>query len=184
MAVPTWEQTQAAIQAWIVAGSGLAADRVRWSGQGGNIPTGVPWISITVLADQPTGSPWVDVEDATSPTAGAEIVHVARSQHAGTLSIQMFNAAAVGSSSGIAVLRRLRAAARLPTVRAALEAGGVGLGSFTAARNVPALQNATYFEPRGVIECRIHTVCEIRPDDGGEAGTYIETVEIEGAVDP
>jgi hypothetical protein len=178
MSVPTWETVQAAIQAWIVAGSGLAAARVRWADQGGAEPTDVPWISLSVIAEETRGRPWVDVE--TNPDAAplADVIHTVRSSNTGTLSIQVFNAAAQGTSSPLQILKRIRMAAKLPSVSDALSVGGVGLGSFTGARNVGKIANAVYFEPRGVLECRFHTAAEIQ-----ETGPMIETVEIDGEVE-
>lgn len=179
MSVPTWETVQAAIHAWIVAGSGLAAARVRWADQGGDEPTDVPWISLSVIAEETRGRPWADVE--TNPDAAplADVIHTVRSSNTGTLSIQVFNAVAQGSSSALQILKSVTLARALPSVHAALVAGGVGLGAFTAARNTGKIANAVYFEPRGVLECRFHTAAEIQ-----ETGPAIETVEIDGEVAP
>lgn len=178
MSVPTWEEVQAAIHAWIVAGSGIVAARVRWADQGGAIPTDVPWISLSVIAEETLGRPWSDV--TTNPDAAplADVIHTVRASNAGTLSIQVFNAAPHGTSSPLQILKRIRMAAKLPSVAEGLVTGGVGLGAFTGARNVGKIANAVYFEPRGVLECRFHTAAEIQ-----ETGPMIETVEIDGEVE-
>lgn len=179
MSVPTWGTVQAAIHAWIVSGSGLAADRVRWADQGGAIPTDVPWISLSVIAEDTLGRPWADVAENPDPAPLEDVIHTVRSSNVGTLSIQVFNAAAQGSSSALQILKRITLARALPSIHAALVAGGVGLGTFTAARNVGRVENAVYFEPRGVLECRFHTAAEIQ-----ETGPMIETAEIDGEVEP
>lgn len=183
MSAPTWEEVQSAIQHWIVAATGIAADRVRWAGQGGPAPTSASgaWVSINVLSEGPIGSPWIDVEDAANPVSLADVEFVARSQNRGTLSIQIFAGAVTGSSSGKALARRLEPALGWPSIEA-ITAGVVGLGAFETATDVPALINATVFEPRTLVQCAFHTVAEIRPTDG-ELGTYIEHVEIDGDLD-
>lgn len=186
MSAPTWEAVQAAIHAFVVAATGIAASRVRWADQGGDQPSssGGAWISLSVLAEGPVGRPWVDVEDAETPAPGAEIEHVARSMNAGTLSIQIYGASAQGNSSGLAILRKLRPALGLPSIRE-IVSGVVGFGAFELARNIPALINATYFEPRAVVTCRFFTAAELRATAAGtEVGTYIETVEVDGTVEP
>jgi hypothetical protein len=175
--VPTWETVQAAIQAWIVAGSGIPADRVRWADQGGTIPTDVLWISLSVIAEQTLGRPWADVTNNPTPAPLADVIHTVRSSNVGTLSIQVFNAAAQGSSSALQILKNVILARSLPSVHAALVAGGVGIGAFTSARNTGKVENAIYFEPRSVLECRFHTAAETQ-----ETGPAIETVETDGEV--
>ena len=177
---PTWAEVQAAIQAWIVAATGLATDRVRWSDQGGKQPsTPGLWISLAVIAES-SGQPWATVEDAAAPASGAEIVHVARAMNTGTLSIQAFGGAAAGNGAPLALLRGLRLALRLPSVQAA-HAGIVGFGSFDAATSVPGVRDQTYFEPRAAMACRFFTAAELRATAAGvETGTYIEHTEITG----
>lgn len=181
MSAPTYEEVQSAIQRFVVLATGIAADRVRWSDQGGKIPASPgPWVSLNILTEGPTGHPWIDVEDAESPAPGAEIDHIARSQNAGTLSIQVFGADAAGNGSALAILRKIRPARMFPSAREILD-GVVGFGAFEPARSVPTLTNSTFFEPRGILSCRIHTAAELRATAAGpELGTYIETVEIDG----
>lgn len=179
MSAPTFADVQAAIQRWIVAATGIATDRVRWANQGGAVPasSGGAWVSLNIIAEGAQGSPWIDIEDASDPEAGADVEFVARSQNAGTLSIQIFNAPAVGASCGLALARRLEPSLRFPTIET-IAAGVVGFGAFEPARDVPALINTTTWEPRTVIECRFFTAAEIRMTAPGELGTYIEHVEI------
>lgn len=186
MSAPTWAEVQAAIHAFVVAATGITASRVRWADQGGDQPasSGGAWISLSVLTEGPTGKPWLDVEDAAVPTPLADIDFVARSQNAGTLSIQIYGASPHGDTSGVAILRKLRPALVFPSIRAIVQ-GVVGFGAFEVVRNTPALINATYFEPRAIVSCRFHTAAEIRTTAAGpEVGTYVETVEIDGTVDP
>jgi hypothetical protein len=57
-----WTTIEDAIQAWIVAGSGLAADHVTWSGQTAPRPVG-EFISMTLTMLERRGRDWVDQAD-------------------------------------------------------------------------------------------------------------------------
>lgn len=57
----TW---QAAVRAWVVAGSGIALGRVIWADQGGPRPSSAdgPWISLRELAETSGGRDWLVTE--------------------------------------------------------------------------------------------------------------------------
>ena len=179
MSTPTYEDVQNAIQQWIVEATSITADRVRWSDQGGTQPTsaGGAWISLSIMAEGVQGKPWADIEDG---AVAGTVQHVARSQNAGTLSIEVYNAASRGNGSALAILRKLKPSLWLPAVSEILD-GVVGMGAFADARNIPGLVNATYFEPRGIMSCRFFTATELRSTASGAATTsHIEHVEIAG----
>lgn len=173
----TWNTTLTALQAWVVSATGIATGNVRWSGQGGTRAVG-PWISLNVIADNPAGPTWFDIEDADEPVvAGAEINYKGRGSSTGTLSIQCFAGAAVGESSSVAILRNLRASASSPATRAAMVLAGVGLGTIGPVQDSPGLINTTNFEPRAMLNVTFFTA-----EESTIAGTYIETVEVDGTV--
>ena len=167
-----------AIQAWIVAGSGLAADKVLWSGQGKGRP-GEQWISLKFLALPSEGQDWTDVEDAPEPQDGAEIEHRARGQRVATLSIQCYAGNAVGAVSPMMRLERVKLARSLPTAMDAFRAGGVGIRSMSGPTDVSAPRTPGTFEPRAVMSARISLAAELV-----ETGTYIEKAGGAGTVTP
>lgn len=258
---------ESAIHSAIVSGTGLAADRVKWSDQGGARPASpAAWVSLRDLGEAPIGhdtaryvrNPFTftakaitlvvpgapgtvtvpahglssgdgpvrltttgtlpggtaaDVDywairvtadtlrlapsflaaiDASAPIAiidtgvgahaivsttqtlkaGAEAKAVVEGVRQRTISVQCFGGDAIGDGSPMGILRRLRAALALPTIRDALHAGGVGLLRANDARNVSLAVSPSVFEPRAVMEL----VFVVRAPDPNVTETIIETV--------
>lgn len=179
---PTLAELRAAVAAWARTSTGYAAGKVIWSGQGAPRPP-APYISLAIISgDQMKGLDWLDVEDAAAPVDGAEIAHVARGPRTATLSVQAFGlAASAADASGdspLAVLAAMRAKARLPTIRAALLAAGVGVGTMTDVIPVDALISTVTAEPRAAFTVTVNYVSEVE-----ETGTYIETVEVDAELE-
>ncbi len=183
MSVPSIGTMRTAIAAWAYTGTGLPTGKVIWADQGGPRPP-APYVSLAIISgDQMRGMDWVDVEDAASPIDGAEISHVVRGPRTCTLSVQCFgtaaNAADGPGDSPLALLARMRAYTRLPTVRAALLAAGVGVGTFGDVASVGALISTVTSEPRAAFTVTLNYASEVE-----ELGTYIETAEVEGTLEP
>lgn len=175
-----------ALHAWAVAGTGLAAAKVIWSDQGDAATRPAtrpapPYVSMKlIVSDQTRGMDWIDVKNAPAPADGAEIQHTARGPRTATLSVQCFGLAATaadgaGGSSPHALLARMKARQRLPTVRDALKAANIGVGTTTGVSDASAVINSATSEPRAVFTATIHYVSE-----ESETGTYIEQAELEG----
>lgn len=111
--------------------------------------------------------------------AGIEVAVTTRGVRTGTLSVQCYGGAIVGDASAHGVLERLRAAHALPSSLRALDAGGVGIGSFEAVQDVSAvLQPGTAPESRAAMTVRFHVAARAV----SENDTVIETVVNDGTV--
>lgn len=161
---------EAALQAWVVAGTGLSANQVRWSQQ--DAPQTRPMVTLQMSVAR-TGQDWLDVVDNPTPTAGAEILHKARGTRKATLSIQAFSADAVGASGARALLERLVSRAKLPSMTALLDAVNAGLAPLGEVTTIDGVVGSTRFDPRAMLEASFFLVSEV-----SESGTYIETVEV------
>lgn len=180
----TLADLRAAVAAWAYAGTDLPTGKVIWADQGGPRPV-APYVSLAIISgDQLHGMDWVDVEDADSPIDGAEIRHVVRGPRTCTLSVQCFGLTAtaadgVAGASPLALLARMRAHTRLPTVRAALVAAGVGVGTLGDVASVGSLISTVTSEPRAAFTVTLNYTSEVE-----ELGTFIETAKVEGTLEP
>lgn len=166
-----------AIQAWVVAGSGILGPQVTWSDQGGGAP-GSPYISLALIGDDEVGTAELLSRDAADPQPGAEIEHVVRDSRTATLSITCFQTrdGSVGPRRALAILADIRAARHLPDIADALRDAGVGVARFSRARSVGANINAATFQPRCVMEVTINLRGEL-----AAPATYIQAVDITDA---
>lgn len=161
---------RAAIHAWVVAATGVAADRVRWAGQ--NAPRADrPYLALRFLAITPVGQDWHTTEDASPSVPGAELVMRARGVRRFTLRVQAFGDA-VGTNAPEDLLSNVIAARYLPTRADALRAGGVSVTQFGAVTVIDGLHNGI-FEPRATLDVRGLLSSEVV-----ETATFIETVDI------
>lgn len=174
MPAMVWSTIEAAIHAWVVAGTGLSASAVLWAQQAA--PEGAAaYATIRPMALQRIGQDWIDVTDAAVPAAGAEIKHNARGVRVLTLVVTVYKGGHRGTTSPLARAEGFVAAARLPLRREALNAAGVGVGSFGPVQSIDGVVGLTTFEPRAMVEARLNLASEV-----SELGTYIESCEIEG----
>ncbi len=155
-----------ALHAWVVAGSGLAADHVIW-GDIGPIPT-PPYISMNLKDWRRVSSDWLTFER----TAGGDIIDHARGTRHPTLALTAFTSPvrfdALGSPE--ALLVRVTGAYRLPSVKQRLKAGGVGIGTIGTVRSVPGMRGVM-FDPRAMLDIALHVNIDI-----SSPGSVIETV--------
>lgn len=159
-------QTENAIHAWVVAGSELAADHVIWWGHRGPVPSGT-YISMRIIEIGRVSSDCMVTE-----SAGAEIVHRVAGPRQPTLELTCFAGTPLGSGSTTHILERVITAIKLPSVRALLRAGNVGIGPRGRVRELGGIRS-TMFDPRAIVEIGLHTTFEV-----SETGFAIERVEV------
>ena len=162
-----------AINAWIAAGSGFDADtNVIWAQQAAPRPA-TPYIALRMTLLEQHGQDWYDIRDAAVPAPGAEIDAVVRGVRKGTLNIACFGDAATGVNMPAMTLDNVMLAARLPSVRDALNIAQIGINGFSPIRSIDGGPTATVFEPRAILDCRFNVPTEV-----AETLTYIELVEV------
>jgi len=165
-----------AIQAWIVAASGLAGAKVIWAEQGGNRPA-PPYIAINAITLSRFGEDWKRIVDLTGdippPPVGEEIeVHLEGPREI-ALSIQCFADSPLGTASAMAILNDVQARVRIASIASALRTGGVTVRRFDAINSLGAIVGATDWEPRATMTAYIGVASDV-----SETATYIETVKI------
>jgi hypothetical protein len=99
-------------------------------------------------------------------------MYAVRGTRTACLWLQCFGEA-VGDQNVIAILDRVRAGAKLPSVKQALNTAGIGVGSSDPTRFLGRSINRANFEPRGILEIYLHLSSEI-----SELGTFIQTAEL------
>lgn len=164
-----------AIHAWIAAGTQLAAAQVIWAAQRGPTPVGV-YVSLRLAELRRVGLDWIDQVEVEDPEPGEELEFHVRGPRTLNLSIQLFNAPGVGAGNGTALLERALTARALPSIAAALRAGGVGIGEVGAVIPIDGDRDGL-FESRASVDVAIHVAADLV-----ELGTYIERVEITSEV--
>lgn len=166
-----------AIHAWVVATSGLSAERVLWAEQACPLPADGRYVSLRFLDVRQRGQAGATVRDAASPAPGAEIEHVVQAVGRATLSVQVFAGLPAGSPLAPSGPRSVADAIRLgswrPSVRTALNAGGVGILGFSAVQSLDGAAGGL-FEARATMTVELSLVTEIV-----ETGTFIERVQVE-----
>lgn len=164
-----WATVEAAIRAWVVAASGLAASNVIWEGEKGARPT-TPYISLSIPDLVGVGSDFRTTEDAPSPAPGAEILVRAHGHRVATLQLQCF---AGDDELGGAPLQRLSdVLSALPMHYAALDTAGVGIGS-AAPVALREGRRGGIFEARAVTSVQLHLGSEVVGYQ-----TYVERMQV------
>jgi hypothetical protein len=178
-----WTAIENALQAFVVARSGLAATQVIWAHQNASQPAGA-FITLEIVGDSLTeGSPEV-LEDDTGTTPGAEVTLTSQSMLDCGLRIQCFTPPARGTAPGVptgsasarAILSQVRTGSALTATVEALAAAGVSVYDLGAIQFVPAIAG-TDFEGRGVLDLRFYVL-----DSAVETTTYIGEVDAAGTV--
>jgi hypothetical protein len=166
-----WTTLENALHAWIVAATGLAADRVIWSHQG--VPERpAPYVTLKILDLSSVGHDGlVQSYDGGAP-AGQEITFTLEGRRHLTVSVQAFSDAATGATSAHAILSKARTALSLPGVHAALLAGGLAAFNEGGITDLSAIRE-TRWQSRAAMQVRFHCV-----DSAAEKTTWIETVEV------
>lgn len=173
----SWTAVENAIQAWVVAGSGLVGSKVIWAQQNSPRPDGT-YIALRVTYIRRLGLDWLDVLDSDPVTPGAEIRQIARGVRECTLNIQCYNGDPMGDNSATARLHSVVSYAKFPSLRNMLNAAGVGLAHFESVNSIDGFTGvAGIFEPRSTLDCTFFLASEVV-----ETNTYIQAVQEIGTV--
>jgi hypothetical protein len=164
MSALNWNTIENTIHAWVVAATGLPADRVIWSQQGGPRPS-TPYISLLTTSITPIGRDWGSVKSAPEPLPGAELILQSRGHRTCTISIQCFG------NGSLEVLGDL--AGSIPLFTLQLNQGGVGVAGFNPITMIGEARLGSFLEPRAVTELQFHVKSDLEIPI-----TFIEKVEI------
>jgi len=162
-----------AIHAWVVAGSGLPADKVIWSLQTGPLLE-LPYITMRCAVVSTSGLDWIDLEFAANPTPENEVDYIVRGSRRALLELQCYaDATDVTGMAAQSILGNVIASARLPSIRSALNTAKIGVSVAEPIQFLGQVADSVGFEPRAITRIPMHLVNEI-----SETGTFIETVQI------
>lgn len=171
MATTDWEAVENAIRAWVVTGSGLPADKVIWANQDGDRPED-PFITIALSGLHGRGMDTVESSTDLNRPAGEEIRLNVKGLREMTASVQAFTDATTGNSGARALLMKVQAALRLPSIRDAL--GALSLSPFDPGDvQVFPIVFPTGFEGRGTLAVRFYVMQTVDEFTG-----YISSVEL------
>lgn len=166
-----------AIHSWLVAATGLSADRVVWAHQPGTTRPS-PSLTMRVLSLTGVGADGVThTFDPVAP-AGEEITFTTEGRRVLSVSVQAFSDVVSGSGTAHEYLSRAHAALALPTTRDALRTAGLGAFNPGAITDLSALRE-TRFQSRAAMTVQFHCV-----DSATGRTTYIETAEVTREVTP
>lgn len=166
-----WVTVEDAIHDWIVSATGIPGARVIPIDQNGPRPDG-PYVDFDLDVSR-IGQDWVDVEDADTPSPGAEIVHKARGTRRMVARLRCFGGDASGAASSKALLENVQSTYVLPVRHAAIAAAGIGVASFSTVTNISGVINSTRLEARAMLDVTCYLGSEVE-----EAGTYVSAVEV------
>lgn len=163
-----------AIRAWVISGSGLAANRVIWT-LGARAPAGT-YIHMRIRVGT-VGADWVDTDPNPTPTSGNDATNKVRGGRIMTLTLTCFSAddVSAGTRSPEEILNDVLTAATLPSVSVAINAAKIGLLSFGEVTPVDLTIDSVYFEPRAFVTVRFHTVASL-----SETGPSIDSATVQG----
>ncbi len=165
-----WVAIQKALHNWVVACTGLDADKVIWSQQYAPRPTQAA-INLKLAFVQDDGMPWVDYE--TDPLDDTLLIAKQRSLLKAVFTLEAYTNTGVGLDMASAILWRINAKRKLPTPSAILEDANIGVIEFGRIKNIGGTQDLVIFEPRALVDIMLHITSE---DE--ESENTIETVEI------
>ncbi len=176
MSAINWATIKDALHAWIVAGSGLAAGRVIFSGQNLGRPPGDD-ASITIkFSGIVTEKLWsITYKDNPSPSPGAELLKIAKAEAEITYQLTCWPpSTATDATEAHSYLQEVIANGQLDARKEVLKAAGIGFPRFETVLPLDGFVNVTRFEPRAVVTFRFYTTAQIT-----QSITYIETVNVE-----
>lgn len=161
-----WDAIENAIAQWVGEATTLS---VIWSQQEGPRPEGA-FVEMALMDIQTLGQDWLQAAEVDG--AG---VHYVRGTRMATLRLQCFAGDAIGAGRPSARLQNVIAAARFPARHDALNASGVAIASFEPVQSLDGVVGVTDFEPRAILDIRLHLAEEV-----SAAGDLIEHLIIEG----
>lgn len=166
-----------ALWAWVHAGSGLDAAQVVWSDRG-PMPSGL-YVALRLRGIDSPASDWSRLE-----RVSGQVFYHSRGDRIQVLELSCRAAPPLGSSRCEAVLSKVRAAIRWPSVQAILKAGDVGLGTFSAIRGIDQQRNQM-FDPIAFCSVNVFTNIDHRdPSPIAEITTVDGTTPTAGTPRP
>lgn len=172
----SWTTLQAAIHAWVVAGSGLVAGKVIFEEQNGNRPA-EPFVGITFGTLAPLGLDELTHVYNAGGAAGAEITQTVRGMRTLVVRLQCY-ADPIGANAAHATLSKVQAALALPTVKDALVVAGLGLAGMGSVVPLGKVLGTTW-KGRAVLDVSFNV-----SETVSATTTFIEIVEHAGTVYP
>lgn len=138
-----WATLEDAVRAWVVAATGLAADRVYFADQDLPISEVAPRVSIRLGDLVPVGQDSVDHDYDPSRPAGEEIEITAKGMRTLAVDLQAFAPTTVGpGTTARSLLAAAQAHLSLPSVRTTLNSAGLGLLQQGTVQRVPQPRQA------------------------------------------
>lgn len=171
MAALQWTTIENQLWTWIQTRSGLAPERVIWAAQNSPRPAAGPYITLAIRLVKAVGTGWVKKIVNPTPTAGAEIIHVARNMQRCTLEVTYWGGEPLGPTSGAAILNTIIESLALPSVYESLTA--LGVAQSTPVQIITGVVGSTLVEPRARLD-----LVFFAPSELTETGTYVENVEV------
>ena len=167
-----WSAIKTALHTWVVAASGLDAQKVAW---GQNMPAlGKPWISMRVRMLGNNGLDWIEV-DATDPDAPDYVALGARTMR---LMLTAYSDTDFGAAAAVGLLEKTKTRALLPGIYGPLRAGKVGLAFPDPIVSHDGIVNFATFEPRAMLDVMVHLVSkEIEAATDDNPG-YIQSADL------
>ncbi len=168
-----WDSVEAAVWAWVVAGSGLSESTVIRADQDGPRPE--PNFASIRLGRSMSPAGVVDQvsqEYDSGADPGEEITLTASGPREFEVEVEVFTASAVGSDSAFARASRVQTALGLPGVRDALHAAGLTPFDNGKVRVIPDVLD-TKWEGRALLVARFYV-----EESASETTGYIDATEI------
>lgn len=138
-----WETLEDAVRTWVVAATGLAADRVYFADQDLPVSEVAPRVSIRLGDLIPVGQDGFDHDYDPSRPAGEEIEIKAKGMRTLAVDLQAFAPTTVGpGTTARSVLAAAQAHLSLPSVRTTLNSAGLGLLQQGTVQRVPQPRQA------------------------------------------
>lgn len=168
-----WTVIENAVRAWVLAGSGLSADRVYFADQDLPVTEVAPRVSIRLGPTQQVGQQVLSHDYSASRPAGQELEFTSSTHHELTVDVQTFALSTVGAGPTARTLASsIQAAIGLPSIREALIAAGIGVLDEGQVQRIPQVLDAET-EDRATLSVRLLVTQGI-----SERTTFIETVEV------
>lgn len=174
-----WVNFENAIQARVVAGSGLTGSKVIWENQNKQRPAR-SFIAMRVESVEAAGQSESKVTNNPTPSAGQEILLTSRGMQRVELVLTAFSTDTIGNSSARALLQKVKLYLSHDSCTATLNdlAEPIGILSTSGVQDASIVLE-TEIEGRAVLT----VVCMVA-DEYTEATTYIETVVESGVISP
>lgn len=169
-----WATAKAAIHAWVVAASGLAAGKVIWTFPGADGKAAPrpepPYIALQISGTGGAGaSDWRSTKDAADPEPGAELEVTVRGHRVSSLELQCFEREGTGGSAHDILVDVIAA---LPLYYYDLDIAGVGIGATTPVQLLE-FGRTVKLEPRAVASVSLHLGSEV-----ARSLTYVERMQV------